>query len=259
MANIKILDLNGLKTVFGVVDSKIAVNMPKKLSELVNDANFATLAEVEAKVAEGVSTVDLSLYETKANAEATYQPKGDYLTEHQSLDNYYTKADADAMAVAKAKAEVAALVDEAPETFDTLKEIADYIEQHQSVADSLNAAISAKANASDVYNKTEVDSKIADAVSGGVGAIDLSIYETKENASATYQPKGDYLTEQNLAGYATESWVEGKGYLTSHQSLDAYAKTADFVAFTAEEIEAAAREVEGSLDDINTVLENILA
>ena len=27
----------------------------------------------------------------------------------------------------------------------------------------------------------------------------------------------------SLTGYATENWVESKGYLTEHQSLDAYA------------------------------------
>ena len=237
MANIKILDLNGLKTVFGIVDSKIADNMPKKLSELVNDANYATLAEVDSKVAAGVGAIDLTPYETKANAEATYQPKGNYLTEHQSLDNYYTKADADAMAVAKANAAVAAIVDEAPESFDTLKEIAEYIDAHQSVVDGLNAAIGAKADKTSVYTKAEVDAKISE----GVGEIDLTPYETVAHAEATYQPKGNYLTShQSLDGYATESWVEGKGYLTSHQSLDAYAKTADFVAFTAEEIQGAA-------------------
>lgn len=41
-------------------------------------------------------------------------------------------------------------------------------------------------------------------------------------ADATYQPKGNYATKDeipSLDGYATEEWVEGKGYLTEHQSL----------------------------------------
>lgn len=58
---------------------------------------------------------------------------------------------------ATAKAEVAGLVNGAPETFDTLKEIADYIEAHETVVDALNAAIGAKANAEDVYSKDEID------------------------------------------------------------------------------------------------------
>lgn len=41
-------------------------------------------------------------------------------------------------------------------------------------------------------------------------------------ADATYQPKGNYATKDEiptLDGYATEEWVEGKGYLTEHQDI----------------------------------------
>ena len=54
-------------------------------------------------------------------------------------------------------------------------------------------------------------------------------FETKENAAATYQPKGDYLTsvpdnyvtdeELNGKGYATQAWVNEQGYLTQHQDI----------------------------------------
>ena len=37
----------------------------------------------------------MSSYLTVASAENLYQPKGNYLTEHQSLENYYTKSEAD--------------------------------------------------------------------------------------------------------------------------------------------------------------------
>ena len=42
--------------------------------------------------------------------------------------------------------EIAALINGAPETFDTLKEIAEYIESHKSVSEALNAAIAGKAD-----------------------------------------------------------------------------------------------------------------
>lgn len=45
----------------------------------------------------------------------------------------------------------------APETYDTLKEVADYIESHKSVETALNAAIGNKANSADVYTKTVAD------------------------------------------------------------------------------------------------------
>lgn len=47
----------------------------------------------------------------------------------------------------------------------------------------------------------------------------LEDYLTKEEAEETYQPIGDYLSGNALSGYATEQWVEDKGYLTEHQPL----------------------------------------
>ncbi|MBE6336243.1 MAG: hypothetical protein E7066_06175 [Lentimicrobiaceae bacterium] len=55
---------------------------------------------------------------------------------------------------------VADLVNSAPETLDTLKEVADAIQENEAVVDALNSAIGNKANSSDVYNKQEVDGKI---------------------------------------------------------------------------------------------------
>lgn len=45
---------------------------------------------------------------------------------------------------------------------------------------------------------------------------DISGLLSKTEAASLYQPKGNYLTQhQSLAGYATESWVLGKNYLTA--------------------------------------------
>ena len=84
-----------------------------------------------------------------------------------------------------------------------------------------------KANKSDVYTKNEVYTKEecdARYSSGGSGTTDAY---TKAESDARFQPKGNYLTQESLNGYATQEWVEGKGYLTEHQPLDDYAKTAD--------------------------------
>lgn len=72
------------------------------------------------------------------------------------------------------------------------------------------------------------------------GKLDIATYnsekatfETKENAAATYQPKGSYLTsipeeyvtdtELNEKGYATQEWVNEQGYLTEHQDISGLA------------------------------------
>ena len=47
----------------------------------------------------------------------------------------------------------------------------------------------------------------------------LGNYLLKTDAATMYQPKGNYLTSQSLDGYATQSWVNSKGYLTSHQDI----------------------------------------
>lgn len=64
---------------------------------------------------------------------------------------------------------------------------------------------------------------------------DLSAYETKVHASATYQPIGNYLTQhQDISGKLDKteaaSTYQVKGnYLTEHQDLSTYAKKTEIV------------------------------
>lgn len=50
------------------------------------------------------------------------------------------------------------------------------------------------------------------------------------NHDGVYQPVGDYLTEADLDGYATQAWVNDQGFLTEHQSLTNYYTKAETVA-----------------------------
>ena len=52
----------------------------------------------------------------------------------------------------------------------------------------------------------------------------------KSYVDETFQVKGDYITEIP-AEYVTETELEGKGYLTEHQSLTDYAKKTDIVTY----------------------------
>jgi len=131
---------------------------------------------------------------------------------------------------------------------------------------------STKANKSDVYTKDEVYTKEecdARYLSGGSGSTDAY---TKEESDARFQPKGDYLTQDSLNGYATQEWVENKGYLTEHQPLDEYAKIeyvnaelsgkADAsVVYTQEEVDAIVAEKEVEIVKANNeilTLKNIV-
>lgn len=84
------------------------------------------------------------------------------------------------------------------EAYNTFTELAAYIEEHQEVADALSAAIGTKADKAttlagygitDAYTSTQVDSKIADAISaatGGESAADvkssLDAYKSSNDA-----------------------------------------------------------------------------
>ena len=84
--------------------------------------------------------------------------------------------------------------------YATAEDISDAIDGLSSTY-ATKTELNAKANASDVYTKGEVDAAIATGVSG----VNLSAYETAEHASATYQPKGSYATTEQLAGKADAS------------------------------------------------------
>ena len=73
-----------------------------------------------------------------------------FITSHQSLEEYAKKT--------FVSEEIAKVVGGAPETLDTLKEIADALQDNATMA-MVSEAISTKANAEDVYNKTEVYNK----------------------------------------------------------------------------------------------------
>ena len=114
----------------------------------------------------------------------------------------------------------------------------------------ITAALSGKANISDVYTKDEVDNLFENIE---VDA-DLTGYATEE-----WVKQQGYLTEhQSLAGYATESWVKEQNYLTEHQSLDNY--------YTKSEVDTAIENIEVNVDlsnyytkgEVNSKLSNKL-
>lgn len=74
-----------------------------------------------------------------------YQPKGEYLTEHQSLVGYATEQYVDN--------KISGLLGGVGENFDTLKELADVLTDENSGLGKVNEALNNKANVGDVYDK----------------------------------------------------------------------------------------------------------
>lgn len=74
------------------------------------------------------------------------------------------------------------------------------------------------ANPNIYYTKSEIDKIVEDIEAG---EVDLSDYYTKEETEGLLEGKLDAsaYTPTDLTGYATEQWVEDKGYLTEHQPM----------------------------------------
>jgi hypothetical protein len=123
-------------------------------------------------------------------------------------------------------AEVGALPDttKIPTKTSELTNDSGFLTQHQS--------LSGYAKTADHYTKTESDSK--------------------------YQTKGNYLTSVP-SEYVTETELTAKGYLTQHQSLEGYAKTADLGALATKDTVAKtdlATAVQTSLGKADTALQS---
>ena len=125
--------------------------------------------------------------------------------EHTHLLKDITDYEAPDLSTYATKEEIPSLNGYATEDWVTSK---NYLTSHQSLED--------------YYTKTEVDTKIK-AISGGTN-VDLNNYYTKTESDDKYALKTNI---PSLNGYATEQWVNSKGFLTTHQSLADYAKKTD--------------------------------
>ena len=192
--------------------SKLLENDTEKIDSIVEIIN---LLDTKVNASDVASLLSSKADKTELE---NYQPKGEYLTEHQDLSNYATTE-----YVAE---KINELLNGADADHDTLKEIVDLLDKKQDAAEFI-AALQSKAD------KSELDKYALKNELPEVPSIDGLISE--EDADAKYQPKGEYLTEhQSLDKYALKSelpdvptkisaFENDANYLTEHQSLDDYA------------------------------------
>lgn len=172
-----------------------------------------------------VTMPDTSDFITETDADSKYQPKGSYLTSVPSeyiteselnAKNYATTSQipdvSDFVTEAQVDQKVANLVNSAPETLDTLDELA------AALGDDPNFATTV---ANQIGNKLDISTYTSDKANFALKTEipDTSNFITKTTADSTYQPKGDYLTSIP-SEYVTEDELSSKGYITSVKTIN---------------------------------------
>ena len=137
----KYLDLTGLREVWDNIKSYISSKIPTKTSQLQNDSNYATTSQLPSKTSQltndsgFLTSTDIS---NKANKATTLSGYG--------ITDAYTKTQVDK--------KVSDLVNSAPETLDTLNELASALGNDPNFATTVATQIGTKANDSDVVHKS---------------------------------------------------------------------------------------------------------
>lgn len=145
-------------------------------------------------------------------------------------------------------AQIALLVD-ADERIDEVKADVIGLEQkHNTEISDINSMLNSKVNITDVYTKSEIDSKgyLTEHQSLAGYATENWVYQ-RGYISAETDPvwsaeKHKYALKTelpNVSGLASESWVKQQGYITEHQSLADY--------YTKNEVDTAIENVEVDL------------
>ena len=116
--------------------------------------------------------------------------------------------------------------------------------------EAISIAITEIFNANNYYQKSEVDDLLEDKLSTSIAE---TTYQKIGNYALKSEIPTDYLTEENIADMATETWVKEQGYL-KEGSLAEYAKSADVTAEIEEAIEdfVTEEDVQGMFTAITT-------
>ena len=238
--------ISGIPTEFKTVNGEsvvgtgnIQITVPTKTSDLTNDSGYITSAQTDTKIADAIAAEtartestylkehqSLSAYSTTEQmnqaisaatddmATKTWVGQQGYLTEHQSLDNYYTKSEVDTKI-----SEI--------DVSDQLQPIKDDITDLKAADITINQTLSQKADKSEIPTVPTSNTAFTnDAGYVTSGEVETQIMGKNYTTSAETQTQ----INNSLSGYATEQWVEGKNYLTEHQSLAGLVAGAQYVS-----------------------------
>lgn len=176
-----------LATVEGKIDAEVA-NAPVREAKVLSYAKAYVTEEIDKLNVGQYAT--LSYVQTVASKVDSTEAAINILNGEASVEGSVKKQVADA---------IAGVVASAPENFDTLKEIADYIAGEGGEAASLVNRISA----------------VETAINNEVKAAPEREAQVLSDAKAFVVEKIAEIPEVDLTGYATEKWVTDKGYATT--------------------------------------------
>lgn len=190
-----IQDLNAIRE--GADLGKTALQSETDPIWTAEKGNYYTKSEVDTSLESKANKSEIPTVPTNVSA---FTNDAGYLTEHQSLDNYYTKTESDG------KYATQVVVNE---------EIATRIREIRDVKD----AIKTKADKSEIPTVPTNVSAFTNDAGYLTQHQSLDNYYTKTEVNTSLETKADKTEIPSLNGYATEQWVGEQGYLTEHQSL----------------------------------------
>ena len=223
--------------------SEATDDAPTKTSELENDSGYLT-AETDpifkASPASDIKSGDIEKWNNKAEKSdiptkvSQLANDASYVKQADVASTYETKTDASGK-LSEAKGytdtKIANLINGAPTTLDTLKEIADAMEESAEVVEALDKAIGTKANASDLTAHTGNKSNPHGVTKAqvGLGNVDNTADADKSVKHATSADTATKATQDGNGNnivdtYATKGAIPTK---TSQLTNDSGFKTTD--------------------------------
>ena len=236
--------------VYGVYDPEKSFEENKQNGAVLTKENLDKL-ENQVKKNSADITVEVSngeISESNVTFDEEQGVKKIVVKVPESVDAY-TKTEVDE--------KISALVNGAPETADTLKELSDLISGNSDAMDLLNSAIGSKANSSDVYTKEEVDGKIPNVENKADKATTLAGYGI-EDAYTKTEVDGmipDISGKANSSDVYTKAEVDEKipdvsGKADKSTTLEGYGIED---AYTKTEVDEKIPDVENKADKATTL------
>lgn len=169
-----------------------------------NGNDFYPATHQKAVIVDGSKTLDKKLSEMESDISNKANPSSipTNVSQLTNDSNYQTEAQVKS-AVSN---EVAKIVADAPENYDTLKEISDWISGHENDASAMNSAI-------------KTNSK---AISNHASDTDIHVTtneKTEWNAKGTYSKPSGGIPKSDLASTVQESLGRADTALQSHQDI----------------------------------------